>query len=61
VEDNGKGLSSTEPNRRGFGIAAMRERVTATGGSFDLQTAADTGVRISVILPLSDLAEENNP
>lgn len=61
VEDNGKGLSSPYPDRRGFGLAAMRERVTAVGGSFDLQSTADTGVRISVILPLSDSAEQNNP
>ncbi len=60
VQDNGKGLSSTDPNRRGFGIAAMRERVTAVGGSFDLQSAADSGVRISVILPLSNSAKEHN-
>lgn len=60
VEDNGKGFHSPLPNQQGFGLAAMRERITAIGGSFDLQSAADSGVRITAILPLSEQERTTN-
>ena len=61
VEDNGKGFYTPRTNQQRFGLATMRERVTAIGGSFDLQSATSAGVRISAILPLSSPQEKTHP
>jgi signal transduction histidine kinase len=53
VSDNGKGFV---PQRNtvagsGWGVTIMRERAELAGGSFHLESATETGTRISVTLP----------
>jgi two-component system sensor histidine kinase DesK len=47
VQDNGKGGETQD----GFGLAGMRERVTALGGEFKIQSKA--GVTIMLTLPVA--------
>lgn len=54
IEDNGKGFNPTQ-NTTGFGLQGMRERSTALGGQFNLDSQLRTGCRISVAFPLSKL------
>ena len=54
VEDNGRGLRTTEPHRvrRGLGLIGMRERVQALGGTFRIGGRPGGGTQISAALPL---------
>jgi signal transduction histidine kinase len=54
VADTGQGMAVAEPI--GHGIAGMRERVTALGGSFETRSAPGGGflVRASLPLPAED-------
>ncbi|PKO26149.1 MAG: two-component sensor histidine kinase [Betaproteobacteria bacterium HGW-Betaproteobacteria-8] len=58
VHDNGKGFNPSGHNHNGFGLVAMRERVTAAGGLFLMQTEPDSGVRILAAFPLSNTTEQ---
>lgn len=49
IEDDGSGLP-TDSGQQGFGLAGMRERVTALGGN--LTISCTHGTRVSVSLPL---------
>ncbi|MDO8143205.1 MULTISPECIES: sensor histidine kinase [unclassified Isoptericola] len=49
VCDDGRGLP--EPVVEGFGLAGMRERAAAAGGSLELGTGAAGGARVLVRLP----------
>lgn len=49
IEDDGCGLPVGSP-QQGFGLAGMRERVTALGGSLGI--SCTHGTRVSVTLPL---------
>lgn len=51
VHDNGKGGEA----KGGLGLAGMRERVTALGGTFDVK--GTSGTTITVSLPLAQAAE----
>jgi PAS domain S-box-containing protein len=58
IEDNGSGFNPEEIGQRGdplsgHGLRSMQERAEICGGTFDLQTGSQQGVRISVHLPLS--------
>jgi signal transduction histidine kinase len=59
VEDDGKGLPSSEtgplPRKIGVGIASMHERVKQCGGELTL-TPRDKGTQLQVTLPLPELA-----
>lgn len=52
IRDNGAGFRHTPPGPR-FGLAGMRERVEAAGGTFTLTNTHGAGVAISAQLPLS--------
>ncbi len=50
VADDGRGIGA-RPGRIGFGLLAMRERVEAAGGRFDLTTSADGGTTVRAAFP----------
>ena len=54
IRDNGKGLGQLGAQESGrFGIAGMRERVQAFGGSFAISGAAGQGVELRAVLPVT--------
>src|SRR5512146_752689 len=56
VEDDGVGIpgSSQNPQRRTFGLAGMRERITALGGTIRVHSRKGQGTRITVNVPVSN-------
>jgi signal transduction histidine kinase len=57
VSDNGRGFEGamTEPNKH-YGLANMRDRAVALGGSLQLDTAIGAGTRIIVRIPAAGYA-----
>jgi nitrate/nitrite-specific signal transduction histidine kinase len=55
VQDDGRGFNPTEVGARddGFGLHAMRERMTLVGGSLSIHSAPGEGTRVVARLPLS--------
>jgi signal transduction histidine kinase len=56
VTDDGAGFAPTAPPREGgprFGLATMRERAEAIGGTFTIESTAGQGTRITVRVPLT--------
>ena len=53
VSDDGSGFDPAEEHEGHFGLVLMRERVEATGGSFDLRTKLGHGVVVSASIPTS--------
>ncbi|HXM82669.1 MAG TPA: PAS domain S-box protein [Burkholderiales bacterium] len=54
VQDNGKGLGQASAREDGrFGLAGMRERVQAFGGSFAISDAPGHGVTVRAVLPVA--------
>jgi len=54
VRDDGRGLGEAAPRENaGFGVAGMRERVQAFGGSFAISGAAGEGVTVRAVLPVA--------
>ena len=52
IADDGRGFNLDANVAHGHqGLANMRARAEALGGSFDIQTAAGTGTRIIVAVP----------
>jgi len=51
VADNGQGKQA---NSIGFGLLSMRERAENLGGTFDLESKADKGLKIMVQLPYKE-------
>ncbi|WP_051072946.1 sensor histidine kinase [Nocardiopsis valliformis] len=62
VYDDGEGFDPEAPRTRadgtGYGIAALRERVTALGGDLEVESAPGEGTAVAVRLPLT---HEENP
>ncbi|MEU6202477.1 sensor histidine kinase [Micromonospora musae] len=54
VTDTGRGVAEAGRVPAGSGLAGMRERVTALGGSFAAGPAADGGFRVQARLPLEE-------
>ncbi|MEV6365525.1 sensor histidine kinase [Micromonospora musae] len=54
VTDTGRGVAEAGRVPVGSGLAGMRERVTALGGSFAAGPAADGGFRVHARLPLEE-------
>jgi signal transduction histidine kinase len=60
LRDNGCGF---DPQRRheGFGLQGMRERAEGMGGQLTIQSAAGKGTAISIVLPVANAAELEEP
>ncbi|MFG3418965.1 sensor histidine kinase [Micromonospora sp. NPDC047730] len=54
VTDTGRGPAAST-DRPGYGLAGMRERVTALGGSFTAGPASAGGFRVSATLPVEEV------
>jgi signal transduction histidine kinase len=58
IRDDGAGFDSeqvqTEPGRKGIGLIAMRERVTAIGGTLRIDSCPEKGTELSIRVPLED-------
>jgi signal transduction histidine kinase len=59
VSDEGPGFDSSQiiDGSKHLGIAGMRERLRAEGGSFELESAPGRGTRIVACLPLKTEVE----
>jgi signal transduction histidine kinase len=53
VGDDGQGFDSNEPST-GFGLATMRERVEAVGGTLSITSALGAGTTVTAILPTGE-------
>ncbi|MEU8373495.1 sensor histidine kinase [Micromonospora sp. NPDC048894] len=56
VTDTGRGRPAVPEPSTGFGLAGMRERVTALGGTFSAGPAASGGFRVYATLPTREVA-----
>lgn len=58
VRDDGEGFDSRLPDKavgcKGLGLIAMRERLSALGGTLRIDSAAGKGTQLSIRLPLED-------
>ncbi len=54
ITDNGKGFLAEDTSPLGDGLLNMRQRVTALGGCFDLQSPPLKGTKITITVPLSN-------
>ena len=52
VADNGVGIAGFQPEHLSHGLAGMRQRTRALGGSFHLRTAPAQGTRVEAFFPL---------
>jgi signal transduction histidine kinase len=56
IRDNGSGFEAdgahAAPNRKGLGLIAMRERVSAIGGTLQIQSSLGSGTELSIRIPL---------
>jgi signal transduction histidine kinase len=57
VRDDGRGFDPTA-RTSGFGLMGMRERVELVRGTFDLESEAETGTTLHVVLPISEDAAD---
>ena len=58
VEDNGKGFDIEQAEAgQGLGIKVIRDRVDMLNGEFEVDSALGQGTRVSVMLPVMDLKE----
>ncbi len=60
VEDDGVGIASvsTAPQRRTFGLAGMRERISGLGGTIRMNSRKGQGTKITVQVPAPRAADE---
>jgi len=58
IRDDGRGFDSIQahspPGRKGLGLIAMQERVTAIGGTLRIQSNVGNGTDLSIQIPLED-------
>jgi signal transduction histidine kinase len=58
IRDNGRGFESTTAALDGhFGLANMRDRAVALGGTFQVESAAGAGTHIIVKIPVGEIRE----
>jgi signal transduction histidine kinase len=60
ITDNGRGFDpgaalAPEEVKGGFGLFSIRERLAFLGGNLEIKSAAGSGARISILLPLNQL------
>jgi two-component system sensor histidine kinase UhpB len=53
IEDNGRGLARRPRRSNGMGLASMRYRAHAMGGSFDIRRRPSGGTVVTCIAPLA--------
>lgn len=60
VEDDGVGIASvnTAPQRRTFGLAGMRERISGLGGTMRVHSRKGQGTKITILVPAPRAADE---
>jgi signal transduction histidine kinase len=60
VEDDGVGIVSvnTAPQRRTFGLAGMRERISGLGGTMRVHSRKGQGTKITIVVPAPRAADE---
>ncbi|MEM7117778.1 MAG: sensor histidine kinase [Chloroflexota bacterium] len=52
VQDDGVGLAASNRSDGGFGLIAMRQRVTRLGGSVTLESEPDSGTTLAIQIPI---------
>jgi len=54
IRDDGGGFDSSQarPSRKGLGLIAMQERVTAIGGTLRIESRLGQGTEVAIRLPL---------
>jgi signal transduction histidine kinase len=63
IRDNGKGFDSSgdaRPGRKGLGLIAMRERVSAIGGTLRIHSSPGSGTELSIRIPLGGKHANSN-
>ena len=64
IRDDGGGFDSSQaqaaPCRKGLGLIAMQERVTAIGGTLHIESRPGLGTELSIRLPLEDEHANSN-
>ena len=66
ISDNGDGFDldralSVQRNRRGIGLASMRERAELSGGHFSIESLIGEGTVVTVVWPLEDKGPNRLP
>jgi signal transduction histidine kinase len=61
VVDNGRGFRASEISSRHFGLKGIRERVDKLGGTLVLESSPGSGARLSVTVPLAQVAAAHDP
>lgn len=56
VRDNGRGFEPQEVDPSRYGLTGIRERVRLLNGASEIVSALGAGTRITVVIPLNDLA-----
>ena len=52
IHDNGRGFDTQIAHQYKFGLMGMRERALTLGGSLEIDSSADRGTTVRVIIPL---------
>lgn len=53
IRDDGNGFDPTALPRTGVGLLSMKKRAASTGGTFELESLAGIGTRVSVTVPVT--------
>lgn len=61
IRDDGRGFDPAAPDRKGFGLLGMRERVAMLGGELQLDSAPGRGTTLTVRIPLGNAADAAPP
>jgi len=55
IQDNGRGfVAASESQSSGFGLIGLAERVRMLGGTHSIESEADKGTKVTVIIPLRE-------
>ena len=53
VEDNGTGFPDYSPNKSGYGLFNIRERMNHINGQFEIDSNQGRGTRVTLVIPFS--------
>jgi signal transduction histidine kinase len=59
IEDNGKGLSSSEKPAKGLGLRIMAYRAGIIGGELKIESPSSGGTRIVCVIPVEKILKES--